>query len=84
MPNFNLSKKIRKSSFQVLQILAIFWNLIALTLGYNSVKSLRVTKIVKKKKKKIEGIWGKLDSKKVSRNNNSQNISETNSSFHVK
>ena len=52
MPNFNLSKKIRKSSFQVLQILAIFWNLIALTLGYNSVKSLRVTKIVKKKKKK--------------------------------
>ena len=74
MPNFNLSEKIRKSSFQVLQILAIFWNLIALTLGYNSVKSLRVTKIVKKKKKKFEGIWGKLDSKKVFRNNNSQNI----------
>ena len=55
MPNFNLSEKIRKSSFQVLQILAIFWNLIALTLGYNSVKSLRVTKIVKKKKKNLKG-----------------------------
>ena len=72
MPNFNLSEKIRQSSFQVLQILAIFWNLIALTLGYNSVKALVLLKL--SKKKKIEGIWGKLDSKKVSRNNNSQNI----------
>ena len=50
MPNFNLSEKIRKSSFQVLQILAIFWNLIALTLGYNSVKALVLLKLSKKKK----------------------------------
>ena len=49
MPNFNLSEKIRKSSFQVLQILAIFWNLIALTLGYNSVKALVLLKLSKKK-----------------------------------
>ena len=40
--------------------------------GLQQCESLSVTKIVKKKK--IEGIWGKLDSKKVSRNNNSQNI----------
>ena len=55
MPNFNLSEKIRQSSFQVLQILAIFWNLIALTLGYNSVKALVLLKLSKKKKLKGSG-----------------------------
>ena len=39
--------KDRKSSYQVRQILATFSNLVALILGYNSVKGFRVTKIVK-------------------------------------
>ena len=38
----------------------------------NSVKDLRVTKNVKEIK--FEGVWGELESKKVSRDNNSQNI----------
>ena len=33
IPNFDLSEKIGKSNYQVRQILAVFWNLIALTLG---------------------------------------------------
>ena len=39
--------KDRKSSYQVSQILVIFSNLIALILGWNNVKGLRVTKIFK-------------------------------------
>ena len=42
--------------------LALFCNLIALVLVYNSVKDLRVTKTVKEIK--FEGIWGELESKK--------------------
>ena len=33
IPNFDLSEKIGKSTYQARQILAVFWNLIALTLG---------------------------------------------------
>ena len=40
---------------------ALFSSLIALTLGYNSVKDLSVTKIVKEIKSK--GVWGELESK---------------------
>ena len=36
------------------------------------MKGLRATKIVKEIK--FEGVWGALESKKVSRKNNSQNI----------
>ena len=50
----------------------IFCDLIALLLGQNSVKGLRLTKKVKEIK--FEGVCGKLESKKVSRDNNSQNI----------
>ena len=49
-----------------------FCHSIALILGWNSVKGLRVIKYVKEIK--FEGVWGELESKKVSRDNNSQNI----------
>ena len=44
----------------------------ALILGLNSAKDLRVTKNVQEIK--FDGVWGELESKKVSRDNNSQNI----------
>ena len=53
-------------------ILGLFCNSIALILGLNSVKDLRVTKNVKEIK--FEGVWGELEAKKVSRDNNTQNI----------
>ena len=37
----------RKRSYEVRKILALFRNLIALTLGQNCVKGLRVTKVIK-------------------------------------
>ena len=55
IPNFDLS-------YQVKQIVVLFYNLIALTLGQNRVKGLRVTKNVKEIK--FEEIWGKLVSRK--------------------
>ena len=64
--------KDRKSRYEVRQILALFCNLTALILGYNYVKELKVTKIVKEVK--FEGVWGKLEAKNVSRDNHSQNI----------
>ena len=39
--------KYRKGSYQIKQIFALFFNLVALTLGLKSVKSFRITKIVK-------------------------------------
>ena len=54
-------KKDRKISFHVRQISALFCNLIALILVYNSVKDLRATKIVKQIK--FERTWGKLEAK---------------------
>ena len=44
------------------RLLPFFYNLIALTLGYNSVKSLRVTKILKKTK--VGEVQDELESKK--------------------
>ena len=64
--------KDRESGYDVRIILGLFWNSIALILGLNSVKDLRVTKNVKEIK--FEWVWGELESKKVSRDNNSQNI----------
>ena len=52
--------------------LGVFCHSISLILGLNSVKDLRVTKNVKEIE--FEGVWGDLESKKVSRDNNSQNI----------
>ena len=43
-------------------ILGLFYHLIALILGLNSVKGLRITKNFKQIK--FEGVWGKLESKK--------------------
>ena len=53
-------------------MLGLFCHSIALIVGLNSVKDLTVTKNVKEIK--FEGVWGELESKKVSRENNSQNI----------
>ena len=47
-----------KSSYQVREAFAPFCNLIALTLGYNSVESFSLTKIVKEIK--FEGVWDEL------------------------
>ena len=52
--------KDRKSSYQVREILALFCNLIALILSWNSVKTLRNTKILEEIK--FEGLWGELGS----------------------
>ena len=48
-----------------------FCKLVASFLGQNCVKGLRVTKI--NEQIKFEGVWSKLEAKKVSRDNISQN-----------
>ena len=69
---FQTEWKDRESSHHVNIILGLFCNSIALILGLNSVKDLRVTKNVKEIK--FEGVWVELEAKKVSRDNNTQNI----------
>ena len=51
--------KDRKSSYEVIQILALFGNLVALVPGCNCVKGLKVTKIGKYTK--FKGAWSKLE-----------------------
>ena len=58
---FQLQHKDQNSSYKVRQILALFYNLLALILGSNCVKGLRVSKIVKQIK--FQGVWGKLTAK---------------------
>ena len=53
-------------------MLWLFCHLIPLILGGNSAKSLKVTKNVKEFT--FEEVWGDLYPKKVSRDNNSQNM----------
>ena len=69
---FQTQWKDRESSYHVMIILGPFCHSIALIWGLNSVKDLRVTKNVKEIN--FEGVWGELESKKVSRDNDSQNI----------
>ena len=69
---FQTQRKDGESSYQVRIILGLFCHSIALILGLNSVKDFRVAKNVKEIK--LEGVWGELDSRKVSRDNNRQNI----------
>ena len=69
---FQTQWKDRESSYHVTIIVGLFCHSIALILGWNSVEDLRVTKNVKEIK--VEGVWGELQSKKVSRDNDSQNI----------
>ena len=69
---FQTQRKDGESSYQVRIILGLFCHSIALILGLNSVKDFRVSKNVPEIK--FEGVWGELDSRKVSRDNNSQNI----------
>ena len=69
---FQTQWKDLESSYHVTIILGIFCQSIALILGLNSVKDLRVTKNVQEIK--FGGVWGELESKKVSRDNDSQNI----------
>ena len=70
---FQTQWKDRESSYHVRIILGLFCHSIALILGLNSVKDLRVT-TKNVKEIKCEGVWGELESKKGSRDNNSQNI----------
>ena len=72
--NFQTQWKDRESSYHVTIIVGLFCHSIALILALNSVKDLRVTKNVKKIK--FGGVWGELESKKVSRDNDSQNIQD--------
>ena len=69
---FQTQWKDRESSYHVRIILVLFCHSIALILGLKSVKDLRFTKNVKEIK--FEGVWGDLESKKISRDNNSSNI----------
>ena len=69
---FQTQRKDGESSYQVRIILGLFIHSIALILGLNSVKDFRVTENVKEIK--FEGVWGELVLRKVSRDNNSQNI----------
>ena len=69
---FQTQWKDQESSYHVTIILGLFCHSIVLILGLNSVKDLRVTKNVKGIK--FERVWGELESKKVSRDNESQNI----------
>ena len=69
---FQTQGKDGEISYQVRIILGFFCHSIALILGLNSVKDFRVVKNVKEIK--FEGVLGELDSRKVSRDNNSQNI----------
>ena len=62
---------------------ALFYNLVAPILGWNCVKDLRVTKIVKQIK--FEGVWDKLVAKLCFQIETIiQKIIEKNSGFHVK
>ena len=71
----------RKSSYKIRLIFDLSSHLIALLLGQNSVKGIRVTKSVKEIE--FERVWSKLESKKVSGHNNSKK-SENKFSFYVK
>ena len=69
---FQTQWKDRERSYHVKIILGLFYHSIALILGLNSVKDLRGNKNVEEIK--FEGVWGELETKKVSRDNNTQNI----------
>ena len=69
---FQTQWKDRESSYHVRIILGLFGHSIALILGLKSVKDLRVTKNIQEIK--FVGVWGQLESKKVSTDSNSQNI----------
>ena len=75
LSNFDVSEKIGKAVIKyslLTSSFCLFCNLIALTLGSNSVESLRLTKTVKEIK--FKGVWDELGSRKVSRDNQLQNI----------
>ena len=71
-----------KSSSQVKQSLALSCQLVALILGWNCIKGLRVTKIVKQIK--FEGAWWWVKSKILLAETILAKISQTNCSFSVK
>ena len=69
---FQTQRKDGESSYQVRIILGLFCHSIALILDLNSVKDFRDTKNVEEIK--FEGVWAELEARKVSRDNNLQNI----------
>ena len=66
IPNFDLSKKIRKSVIKQDNFFP-FLQLNCSNFRLKNVKSLRLTKIVKKKK--FEGVLGELEKKNIFRDN---------------
>ena len=78
MPYFNLSEKMGKAVTKWRNIEDFFCYLIALILGWSSVKSLRVTKNVKEVN--FEAVWVKLEPNKITETI-THRVFETNSSF---
>ena len=56
---FDAQWKAWKTSYQIKEILALFWYLIPLIINESSVEGFRVTKIVKEIK--FERVWGDLE-----------------------
>ena len=77
----DLTEKIGKVVIQVRQNLALFSRLVSITLSWNCVKSLIVTKIVSKLNS--EGACGKSEAKHCPQPIMDK-IYETNASFNVK
>ena len=75
-------KKNAKTSYQVREILIVFWKLVVLRLDENHAKGLKITKIVKQAK--FKKAWGALEAKKMFPETIMDKIFETNSCFHVK
>ena len=71
---FGPQGKYQGSTYQVRQVLAIFFKVVALILSLNCLKGLRVTKIIKQSK--FEGAWNKLEARTVSRDNHGQQFSD--------
>ena len=78
MPYFNLSEKMGKAVTKWRNIEDFFCYLIALILGWSSVKSLRVAKNVKEVN--FEAVWVKLEPNKITETI-THKVFETNSSF---
>ena len=79
---FEDQSKSWKNSYQVKQILALFCYLIPPILVYSSVEGLRVNKIVKRNQVWKGLWWARI--KKMVPETITHEMSETNSSFHVK
>ena len=69
---FRPKRNYQRSSYQVRPIVTISSNSFALIEGWNCVKSLRITKIIKQIK--FKKTWGELAANRVSRDNHGEDI----------